>query len=144
MAYTDSEAALVALITTMTGYTADNTKSGDADSVFKYSNLNGVNCCVVDFAGARGDDQTDRFGAYKNILWESLVSFFVVLDRATIETSLRTLLDGFVALNRDNKRLPNGVTWRILDVRAFGEYKTKLSNRSYVPVTFMVELKEPL
>jgi hypothetical protein len=145
MSYTANETALTNLIiANISGYASSNCKCGDADSAFNYAVKNNANVCILDPYGAVDDSQQDAFGNNENWTWNILVSFFILYDKDTIETSVRSLKDSFTNMRRDNKRLSTSSVWRIREEREFEPVKNKYSDRPYVPVIFVVSCKDPL
>jgi hypothetical protein len=152
MSYTLNEAALRDLIAAnITGYTAHipntqlgNCSCGNVDIAFKYAVANNKNVCILDPFGATNDGQPNAFGAHENILWGVSVSFFLLYDQNTIETDIRTLKDDFTAMHNNNKRLSTGFIWRIREEREFKPQANKYSNRPYVPMVWLAQIKEQL
>jgi len=143
MTYATTEAALKDLIiANISGYSTNNTKCGDEDAAFKYANINGGNVCLLDYAGGNYDPQKSIQGTDDNWLWNCQVTFFLLYNATTIETDLRAIADAFVELRANNKRLSTGATWRIEAARAY--QIVQRNDRPYVPVAFMVSIKETI
>jgi|SRR3989304_9744633 len=143
MSYTTSETALVNLIiASISGYTANNTKAGEEDAAFSYAAENGGNLCVLDYAGGNADSQPSRITIDDLWLWDCVVTFFIRYDRDTIETAIRSLVDSFMVMHRNNKRLSTGAVWFVQSARAYQILKR--NDRSYVPVSFLVQFKVPI
>ncbi len=143
MTFVQSEQDLLALIRAeIPGYTEDNCVAGQADQAFTCAAENSSDLCVTDYNGGMSDRQPSPVG--KADLWvhSIAVSFFLDFDPATIETKIRTLTDNFLKLRRDHKVLASGGLWSIQSARPFAVLKH--SDRTFVPVNFVVNVKEPV
>ena len=143
MSYTTEESAILTLITTnLSGYSSNNTKAGETDAAFKYANENGGNVCILDYAGGDNDSQESRFGNDQLWLWNTLITFFISYDASTIETDIRSLVNNFMVMYRDNKRLSTNSVWRVQSARAYEIYRR--NDRPFVPISFLCAIKTPI
>ncbi len=135
--------AIATLVTeNMAGYSANNTKVGDADAAFKYANMNGGNVCVVNFAGASDDEQRDAFDKNNNLYWNVIVSFALAFDATTVDSDIISLADSFLTMYSSNKRLSTGSVWKWRGTSLPEGHKR--GDRTWVDIHFTLAVKETI
>jgi hypothetical protein len=129
------------IIANINGYTADNSKAGEEDAAFRFANLNNKNVCLSDYAGGHEDRQPSSLGKQELWVHEYVFTFFIAFNATTIESQIRSTVQNFIDLRRDNKALQPDTTWRITQARPFSVVKR--NDRTWVPVSFSVAVKTP-